>query len=324
MTPRRKSIHKPRPTLLDREAIEEIVYSDHEASGEHIIIRRDMGMLRGNPRIFRRLALQKAPFIINDHRMGIILRGTGVTNVNLVDRELHAGMFIYASPGSILTPKSFSDDFEIFGIALFEGFTMPFATGSMPPAFNGHAREMIMEADETDLHTAHRILDALWSLAQPHDFPRPVASSLVAALMQLYDNLYHRHAVRSSGAGSQGQGIFDRFIRLVNLHCAEQHHLAFYADRICLTERYLSSVVSQTSGVSAKEWIDRALVMRIKVELLHTDKAVARIADDLSFPNPSFFCKYFKRLVGITPGEYRQSKAAPQHKPQDSTHALSK
>ena len=140
MTPRRKSIHKSRPTLLDREAIEEIVYSDHEASGEHIIIRRDMGMLRGNPRIFRRLALQKAPFIINDHRMGIVLRGTGVTNVNLVDRELHAGMFLYASPGSILTPKSFSDDFEIFGIALFEGFTMPFATGSMPPAFNGHAR----------------------------------------------------------------------------------------------------------------------------------------------------------------------------------------
>ena len=322
MATHKDSPSRHRPTLLDRNVIEEMVHAEHELSDESIIIRRDIGLLRGNLNLFLGIARQKAPFIINDHRMGIILKGKGVTNVNLVDRELHAGMFLYVSPGSIVTPKSFSDDFEFSGIALFEGFPMPFAAGTMPPAFNGHAREIVTEADDTDLCTAHRILDALWSLVQPHDFPRPVASSLVAALMQLFDGLYHRHAARSQGTGMQGQGIFDRFIRLVNLHCAEQHHLGFYADHICLTERYLSSVVSQTSGVSAKEWIDRALVMRAKVELLHTDKPVARIADDLCFPNPSFFCKYFKRLVGITPGGYRLSKAAPRHTPKETRNSV--
>ena len=76
---------------------------------------------------------------------------------------------------------------------------------------------------------------------------------------------------------------------------------------ICLTERYLGTVVRQASGVTAKEWIDRALIARIKVELRHTDKSVARISEEMNFPNPSFFSKYFKRLTQKTPAEYRNS-----------------
>ena len=76
---------------------------------------------------------------------------------------------------------------------------------------------------------------------------------------------------------------------------------------MCLTGRYLGTVVSQASNVTAKEWIDRALILRIKVELKHTDKTIAQIADDMHFPNPSFFCKYFRRLTGTTPTEYRSA-----------------
>ena len=76
---------------------------------------------------------------------------------------------------------------------------------------------------------------------------------------------------------------------------------------MCLTERYLSTIIRQTSGVTAKEWIDRAIITRIKVELKHTDKSVARISDDMNFPNPSFFSKYFKRFTKQTPLEYKLS-----------------
>jgi len=65
--------------------------------------------------------------------------------------------------------------------------------------------------------------------------------------------------------------------------------------------------VRQASGITAKEWIDRAIVTRIKVELRHTDKPVAQISDEMGFPNPSFFSKYFKRLTGITPAAFKNS-----------------
>lgn len=99
--------------------------------------------------------------------------------------------------------------------------------------------------------------------------------------------------------------IFVRFIHLVNDHCKEQRQLAFYAEKICVTERYLSTVIRQISGITAKEWIDKAVVTAAKVKLRHSDLQITEITEALHFPNPSFFCKYFKRLVGCTPQENR-------------------
>ena len=130
---------------------------------------------------------------------------------------------------------------------------------------------------------------------------------LMAALMHHYDGLYHRLAEQQQAKRSREQTIFDRFLYLVNRHATHQRQIDFYASQMCLTGRYLGTVVSQASNVTAKEWIDRALILRIKVELKHTDKTIAQIADDMHFPNPSFFCKYFRRLTGTTPTEYRRA-----------------
>lgn len=70
---------------------------------------------------------------------------------------------------------------------------------------------------------------------------------------------------------------------------------------MCLTERYLGTVIRQASGVTAKQWIDRALITYAKTQLLHTDKTVAQISNEMNFPNPSFFSKYFKRITQMTP-----------------------
>ena len=86
------------------------------------------------------------------------------------------------------------------------------------------------------------------------------------------------------------------------------HTLSFYADRLCITHRYLSRVIQQVSGTYAKEWIDRAIVPEAKVILKHSNLSVAAIAEELHFANPSFFNKYFKRLTGMTPNGYREKE----------------
>lgn len=115
------------------------------------------------------------------------------------------------------------------------------------------------------------------------------------------------HGDRLQQSLSREQTLFDRFIYLVNRHSDREHQLSYYAERMCLTERYLGTVIRQASGVTAKEWIDRSLITCAKIELRHTQKSVAQIAEELSFPNSSFFSKYFKRLTQMTPLEYRQS-----------------
>ena len=274
-------------------------------SNENIYISNELAMLHGEPMVFRLLVQQTPPFVINDHRLGIITRGEGEVNFNLVDHHLTEGTLIYIGPGTIITPIRFSNDLELQGIGLFADFPMPFADGQFPSAFNGQVRDFQLPVAKEDLQTARNILDTLWHLVHQPDYHRQTASSLVAALMHHYDRLFHQQADNLAATRSREQTIFDRFILLVNQHCREQHQISYYAERLCLTERYLGTIVRQTSGTTAKEWIDRALIARIKVELRHTDKSVARISEEMNFPNPSFFSKYFKRLTQQTPAQYR-------------------
>lgn len=269
---------------------------------KYAYISNELGMLYGNPSMFKLIIRQhKPPFTINDFRMGMITRGHVRVRINLVEKELEAGMLLFIGPGTILHPVSYTEDLEIYGIGLFDDFSMP----QMPSAFNGQVRDFQVKASDADVATARHIIDTIWHVVHQKDYNRLIISSLVAAMMHLYDGVYQRHNDKLQASQSREQTIFDRFIQLVNQHCAEQHQIGYYADRMCLTERYLSTIIRQTSGVTAKEWIDRALITRIKVELMHTNKSIAQIAEELHFPNPSFFSKYFKRIIGIPPGEYR-------------------
>ena len=292
------------PKLMDVSLMRDIFTDNFSQISKNVFFSNELAMIHGNPMVFRIIVQQQPPFVINDHRLGMITRGEGLVNFNLVDHHLSAGTLIYIGPGTIINPIRYSDDLEIQGIGLFADFPMPFAPGQFPSAFNGQVRDFQLPVDGDDLQTARNILDTLWHLVHQPDYHRPTASSLVAALMHHYDRLFHQQADTLAATRSREQTIFDRFIQLVNQHCREEHKISYYADRLCLTERYLGTVVRQTSGTTAKDWIDRALITQAKVLLRHSNHSVLQISEELNFPNPAFFSKYFKRLTGITPSEF--------------------
>ena len=296
-----------RPQLMDVTRMRNILTQHLSQIRENIFLNSELGLIRGDRTVFSLMMRQNPPFTINDHRLGIILNGEAEINFNLQDRHLTSGTLVYIGPGTIIHPKRLSSDFHIFGIALFSNFHMPFAYGQMPSAFNGQVRDFQLLASEEDISTAQHILDAIWQTVHAsNDYHRPTITALVAALMHHYDQLFHQQADQLTSKRSREQTIFDRFLHLVTQHCTEHHQIGFYAEHICLTERYLSTVIRQTSGTTAKDWIDRALITRIQIELRHTDKPAAQIANEMHFANPSFFSKYFRRLTGMTPGEYRE------------------
>ncbi|MBP3822237.1 MAG: helix-turn-helix domain-containing protein [Bacteroidaceae bacterium] len=274
---------------------------------EQVFINSELAVVRGATLLFPLLFRQEPPFSINDYRIGVITRGELHGVLNLVEKRITAGTLVFIGPGTIVSPIGISPDLEIHGIGLSTSFPMPFAPGQLPAAFNGQVQDFQLPVGEADVATALHIIDALWHIVRQPDYDRPTVSSLVAAQMHHYDRLFRLQTAQLEGQRHREQSIFDRFIQLVNQHATQHHQLAFYAQRMCLTERYLGTIVRQASGIGAKEWIDRAIVARIKVELLHTDKPIARLAEEMNFPNPSFFCKYFKRLEGQTPLEFRNS-----------------
>ena len=207
------------PKLMDISRMRDIFAPLFEQISKNIYISNELAMLYGEPMVFRLLVQQTPPFVINDHRLGIITRGEGEVNFNLVDHHLTEGTLIYIGPGTIITPIRFSNDLELQGIGLFADFPMPFADGQFPSAFNGQVRDFQLPVAKEDLQTARNILDTLWHLVHQPDYHRQTASSLVAALMHHYDRLFHQQADNLAATRSREQTIFDRFILLVNQHC---------------------------------------------------------------------------------------------------------
>ncbi|MBP5513778.1 MAG: AraC family transcriptional regulator [Bacteroidaceae bacterium] len=296
------------PKLMDARRMQDILTAQADTMGHSFFINNELGIVYGDARVFRLVVKQRPPFIINDHRLGIFVRGEADINFNLQDRHITPGTLIYIGPGTIINPIRLSSDIEVYGIGLFADFPMPFAPGHWPSAFNGQVRDFQIHVAPEDITTARNIIDTLWHIVRQPDYHRPTVSATVAALMHHYDEAYRRNIADQAMVHTQKQTIFDRFISLVNQHCREQHQIAYYARRICLTERYLSTVIRQASGITAKDWIDRALVTRIKIELRHTDKPLTQISDEMGFPNPSFFSKYFRRLTGQTALDYRRGQ----------------
>ena len=294
-----------RPKLMNYSLMKDILGPHYEQLPDHSYISNELGIVYGDPRIFMLVIGQsQPPFVIDDYRLGVFVSGEIHVNINLVERHITPGTIIFLGPGTIISPISFVGNIEVYGLGLFSDFPMP----QMPSVFNGQVRDFQIKAGESDIAIARHIIDTIWQVVHQPDYNRQTVSSLVAAMMHHYDGIYRQHIDLLKTSQSREQTIFDRFISLVNQHATHEHQICFYADRMCLTERYLGTVIRQASGTTAKEWIDRALIEHIKIELKHTDKSVAQISEEMDFPNPSFFSKFFKRLADKTPLEYRLSK----------------
>ena len=133
------------PRLMDLSQMRDIFANHFAEIRENIHFDSQLGMVHGDPRVFHLVMQQTPPFVINDHRFGIITRGEANVNFNLQDRRIAAGTLVYLGPGTIITPISFSDDLQIYGLALFADFPMPFhsssATGSEGGGRRGRCRQ---------------------------------------------------------------------------------------------------------------------------------------------------------------------------------------
>ena len=298
------------PQLIDFYRLSSIAGPHEEDMRDYFFLNPEMGMVRSGPKVFRMITSHLSPpFIIDDHRFGIVTQGEATVTINLQEKKLRAGTMAFLAPGSIITDIHFSPDFDVRGLALFASYPLPFPADRLPGIFNGEARDFQCPTGSVPhlLDITHRLMDLIWLMITSQESPdRTTLNSLIATLMSHYDSVYH--ACERIPSYSREQTIYDRFIYLVSRYAKQEHQLRFYADKMCLTERYLGSVVRQVSGLTAKQWIDKSLIACLQAELRHSDKTLAQLADEMNFPNTSFLCKYFKRLTTLSPLAYRNGR----------------
>ncbi len=102
--------------------------------------------------------------------------------------------------------------------------------------------------------------------------------------------------------------LFRKFLSLLATDITISREVQYYADKLCITPKYLTIVTRQISGNSAANWITRSVILNAKALLSTTQLTIQQVSNKLNFPNPSFFGQYFLRHTGMTPKEFRRSK----------------
>ena len=108
--------------------------------------------------------------------------------------------------------------------------------------------------------------------------------------------------------GGRAIDIYNRFVSLVTEHYRKAHDVAFYADRLCITTRYLSEVTSRVVGKSPKQIIADYIMSEAKTYLGTTRLTIQEIADRLGFSSQALFCKFFKSQEKSSPSDYRKQQ----------------
>tara|TARA_R110002020_G_scaffold466081_1_gene688229 strand:+ start:321 stop:1115 length:795 start_codon:yes stop_codon:yes gene_type:complete len=109
------------------------------------------------------------------------------------------------------------------------------------------------------------------------------------------------HRKRSIQTGS----LYERYMHLLQEYCMKEREVQFYANQLHITAKYLNAVCKQNSGVTASEWIQRFAKERLEILLQNTDLNISEIADKMEFSSRSFFTRYVKKVLGLSPSEYR-------------------
>ena len=102
--------------------------------------------------------------------------------------------------------------------------------------------------------------------------------------------------------------IFMKFLYLLQQHCRQEREVAWYADKLCVTPKYLSAICQKMTGKSGSYWIEYYTLHEILLLLNNPDLTLTDVTDRMHFPAPPMLTRYFKRVTGITPSEYRAGK----------------
>ncbi len=173
-------------------------------------------------------------------------------------------------------------------------------------AFRRHCWRMDEVTAQAARHFCATLEYAIEDTENPHY--RDTVGGLLSAFMYMF---YHKTARVYKQEGRvrefNAQNLFERFVQEVYNHGIEEHGVAFYADLLCISPKYLTQITKRLINHTPKEVINDHLARASVVALRRSDMTIQEISNKLGFPDQSYFGRFFKRMHGVSPLYYRQN-----------------
>lgn len=239
-------------------------------------------------------------------------KGWALITVNLKEYEIVPNTQAIFLPGSIIRINGRSEDFEI-SIFGFPKEMIREVCHRFAPTFFHFIKEnpcyLLPEENTEIIKGLMYAASAIYKDKENRFREQIVRNHLQSFMLDIYDKCYRYLGKQTIEGGNRQGEVFKNFIALVHDNCITQREVNFYADRLCISTKYLTGICRSVSGDSAKKIIDDFTILEIKVMLQSNDITMQEIADRFQFPDQSYLGRYFKRHEGVSLKEYKKKLA---------------
>lgn len=256
------------------------------------------------------ISTHSRPIRLDAATVGVCFSGEMLIDINGVEHQITPGKLIITLSNDIIQYRRISDDIKgmllIVSQSFLEGVlnkvyeTLPlFLYIQKYPCVNLSIKELDM------MKSYYDFFEMQLNYKHPYPFQNRIIGSILQAFICYITSICINE--KDLNKHSRNEEIFRQFLQLTINNFQKREKLNFYAQKLCVSTKYLCEIIKRTSGHTPREWIDHYTILEAKILLQTTDMTTEQISYELNFPNTSFFCKFFRKNVGMTTKEYRMS-----------------
>lgn len=253
------------------------------------------------------LGMLREPMKFTSSTSIFVRKGLCRAEINLQQYTIEAPCIVNIASSEILQPLQISEDFEGAFVVMSKRFVDDFKSRVTEPSLLATLKQSpvlcippMLTADVVMFYSHLRSL-----LSDTGN--RFIYQALLHTVLAFFYHTAVRCITPSPDLGTTAAHITNRFLRLARDNFKKERFMEFYASQLGITSKHLGRTIKSQTGFTASEWIERLVILEAKVLLKSSSMTIQQIAEELNFPSQSFFGKYFKNIVGISPKEFRNA-----------------
>ena len=238
-----------------------------------------------------------------------MLQGTAKATLDIIQYDFQKNDLIYLKPGSFFLVHNFSEDARLVYIVFSSAFVEKNAYGMRRLSVPTQSFNPILHMNDEQAEVITMFSDLLNKAINctPSMLSSERMVHVFNLIHQTYSELFATSDKKQAHLQDRKTEIYQEYNELVLHHYHEWHHVAEYAEALCITVPHLCSTIKNASGRTAGDIIVDAILLDAKAQLKITTLPIKEIAASLGFENVAFFNRFFKSHVGVTPKIYRNS-----------------
>jgi len=280
-----------------------IMGTNHQSDGLHIYTDTEILQWR---------KFQK-PYRPDYYTIVIMAAGKVTYQLNMSCFSAQTNSVIIISPATVVQVVEMDEDVEMFALSFTTGF---FRNSAMDKNnFNAIAFFASKEIVNFQIEASERE-DIISLIKQLKKLNSDTTISLFRAeiIQYTFNSMIYRIAAQFKIATQhkslqikRKEEMALRFFNLLKENFNAQRKVSYYANALFITPGHLTKTLKEVSGKTARELIDDAILFEARVLLSNSKLSISQIAIILGFSEQSILGKFFKKLTGLSPTDYRKS-----------------